>query len=271
MSNLYAEAVEPYIYCKASNTKNRKQAKLPIDRILANHLADLVATKIPKAPIFSMPHRFDVAGMLRDDLADARRMWLDEAADDLERREREQSDFLLEENDRGQKLDFHALRHTSGAWLTMQGASPQMVQKAMRHSTITLSMETYGHLSPAEEAKAAKSMSKLLAPKPTQTEVAKATGTDDRVIPIKGKTSVPKLQQILQQSECDTQQERAKGCGKEKKKSTRRKSRNPKQDATLSDHIRSKSERRTRDSNPQPLAGHLISSQAASQFAYPPG
>ncbi len=28
--------------------------------------------------------------------------------------------------------------------------------------------------------------------------------------------------------------------------------------------------RRTRDSNPQPLAGHLISSQAASQFAYPP-
>ena len=29
-------------------------------------------------------------------------------------------------------------------------------------------------------------------------------------------------------------------------------------------------ERRAGDSNPQPLAGHLISSQAASQFAYPP-
>jgi hypothetical protein len=28
--------------------------------------------------------------------------------------------------------------------------------------------------------------------------------------------------------------------------------------------------RRAWDSNPQPLAGHLISSQAASQFAYPP-
>ena len=29
-------------------------------------------------------------------------------------------------------------------------------------------------------------------------------------------------------------------------------------------------ERRAWDSNPQPLAGHLISSQGASQFAYPP-
>ncbi len=29
-------------------------------------------------------------------------------------------------------------------------------------------------------------------------------------------------------------------------------------------------QRRARESNPQPLAGHLISSQAASQFAYPP-
>ena len=30
-------------------------------------------------------------------------------------------------------------------------------------------------------------------------------------------------------------------------------------------------QRRAGDSNPQPLAGHLISSQAAGQFAYPPG
>ena len=30
------------------------------------------------------------------------------------------------------------------------------------------------------------------------------------------------------------------------------------------------SRRRAWDSNPQPLAGHLISSQAAGQFAYPP-
>ena len=30
-------------------------------------------------------------------------------------------------------------------------------------------------------------------------------------------------------------------------------------------------QRRAWDSNPQPLSGHLISSQAAGQFAYPPG
>ena len=31
-----------------------------------------------------------------------------------------------------------------------------------------------------------------------------------------------------------------------------------------------KKKRRARDSNPQPVARHLISSEAASQFAYPP-
>ncbi|MBX3436801.1 MAG: tyrosine-type recombinase/integrase [Planctomycetaceae bacterium] len=65
---------------------------------------------------------------------------------------REKSDFLEAENHEGEKLDFHALRHTCGAWLAMTGAHPKSIQSVMRHSNISLTMDTYGHLFPGQEA-----------------------------------------------------------------------------------------------------------------------
>ena len=40
---------------------------------------------------------------------------------------REQSDFLADVNHEGERLDFHSLRHTCGAWLAMTGAHPKAV------------------------------------------------------------------------------------------------------------------------------------------------
>ena len=57
-------------------------------------------------------------------------------------------------NHEGEVLDFHALRHTCGAWMAMAGAHSKTVQTVMRHSTITLTMDTYGHLFPGQEADA---------------------------------------------------------------------------------------------------------------------
>ena len=59
---------------------------------------------------------------------------------------REKSDFRMEKNHDGQILDFHGLRHTCGAWLAKTGAHPKAVQVVMRHSSITLTMDTYGYL-----------------------------------------------------------------------------------------------------------------------------
>ena len=52
----------------------------------------------------------------------------------------------------GRVADFHSLRHTTGAWATIVGASPKAIQTLMRHSTITLTLDTYGHLLPDEAA-----------------------------------------------------------------------------------------------------------------------
>jgi len=123
-----------------------------------------------------MPDNSDVAPMLRADLADARQAWLDDAGKaPKEYARREQSDFLLEANFEGEVLDIHALRHTCGAWLAMAGAHPKTVQTVMRHSSITLTMDTYGHLFQGQEADAISRLPEMLGKGPRHSP---ATGTD---------------------------------------------------------------------------------------------
>jgi integrase len=69
----------------------------------------------------------------------------------------------LDTNHSGEVFDFHGLRHTCGAWLALTGAHPKVVQTVMRHSTITLTMDTYGHLFPGQEAEAIGRLQGLLA------------------------------------------------------------------------------------------------------------
>jgi hypothetical protein len=118
--------------------------------------------------------------MLRADLAAARRAWLKEALNNLEEYlRREESDFLRPENHEGESLDFHCLRHTCGAWLAMTGVHPKVVQTVLRHSTITLTMDTYGHLFPGQEADAVARMRGIM--NPDLPEVMRATGTDGAI------------------------------------------------------------------------------------------
>ena len=68
------------------------------------------------------------------------------------------------------------LRHTCGAWLAMTGTHPKVMQQAMRHQSIGLTMDTYGHLFPGQEADAVDGLQDLLA---GPSEALAATGTDD--------------------------------------------------------------------------------------------
>ena len=151
----YLESEKPYVICKAGTAKNKKEAKQYILAELAGQLKDHIALKAPQSPVFQMPHETDVVRQLRADLAQARRNWLEAAkSDPAERLRREESDFLCETNHGGERLDFHSLRHTCGAWLSMKGEHPKVVQTVMRHQSITLTMDTYGHLFPGQTADA---------------------------------------------------------------------------------------------------------------------
>ena len=223
------DAESSYVTCKAGSTKNRDFARQYIQPELAAVLRALVATK----PVFSMPDRMVVAEMLRADLSEARRMWLKDSWNDPdERMRREQSDFLLATDQEGEHLDFHSLRHTCGAWMAMTGAHPKVVQTVMRHGSTTLTMDTYGHLFPGQEADAIAGMRVMLTGPPT---TLRAAGTDDE--------AAAKAQHKAQQSGRETWPTRATGCDKQKADQKRRADQTPSpkplQIADLSDGVRS--------------------------------
>jgi len=158
---LYLDASPPFLTCQARCTKNKKPARQYVTGELASELRAWVAKKNSWEPVFSMPDPSDVAAMLKADLADARQAWLDAVSDPGDRRIREQADFLNVRNHAGQQLDFHALRHTCGAWLALAGNHPKVIQAVLRHSSITLTMDTYGHLFPGQEADAIAKLPRL--------------------------------------------------------------------------------------------------------------
>ncbi len=174
---LFLDNGQPFITCAARSTKNSKDCRQYIKRDLAGQLRDHIATKAPGAAVFAVPPKEDAAGMLRADLAIARAAWLDAGkADPQEHLRREQSDFLLPVNHEGEHFDFHALRHTCGAWLALAGAHPNVVKEIMRHSTITLTMDAYGHLFPGSEAAAIERLPDMVSGQPEGLKVADAAG-----------------------------------------------------------------------------------------------
>ena len=182
------DADKPYILLEARQTKNGKAARQYIRPELARDLAGYVARAMPGAAVFAMPRREHVAIMLRADLSAAREAWLAEAGIDAEERiKREGSDFLRAEDHDGRVLDFHALRHTCGAWAAIGGASPKAIQTLMRHSKITLTLDTYGHLLPDE---AAETVARMPSVEPLPLRL---TGTADAPAdaPLRAPTHIP--------------------------------------------------------------------------------
>ena len=104
-------------------------------------------------------------------------------------------------NHDGERLDFHSLRNTCGAWAAMTGEHPNAVKAVMRHSTITLTMDTYGHLFPGQEADTVARLPGML---PGKTEALKATGTMDR--------GANERQQYRQQPQHETMRVNATDC-----------------------------------------------------------
>ncbi|HRY69807.1 MAG TPA: tyrosine-type recombinase/integrase [Phycisphaerae bacterium] len=74
-------------------------------------------------------------------------------------------------------MDFHSLRHTCGAWSAMTGAHPKAVQSLMRHSSITLTMDTYGHLFPGQEAETVARFPAMLGDQPHELRATSTYGS----------------------------------------------------------------------------------------------
>jgi len=143
---------ESVVKVDRSATKNSKGAIIPLRDATAHLLATHLHHKTPSAKAFNVPSSLETADMLRADLADA----------SIEFR-----------NEAGEVLDFHALRHTCGSWLAAAGVHPKIIQRIMRHSTITLTMDRYTHAFKADESAAVAKLPSL----EVASKAVAATGT----------------------------------------------------------------------------------------------
>ena len=139
----------PQVRLRAASAKNRKEPPpLPLRAALAKRLRAHFAKKLPEAAAFSAPGGLHAAGVIREDMADARAEWIAAGATPEERAERARSDFLAPVDHRGRVADFHALRATTATWLAEAGVSPYAMQQLMRHADIKTTMAHYAKVRP---------------------------------------------------------------------------------------------------------------------------
>ena len=154
--------------------KNRETRLIPLKSATAKRLREYFVDKVPAAPAFRLPPIYDTADMLRNDLAVARRTWIDEGPTAEERARRHQSDFLAPVDAEGRKVDFHCLRTTGATWLDVGGVAPSIAKNVTGHRAESTLQRHYQHASRADTRRAVDVLPDI---DPTS---AVATGTDDQ-------------------------------------------------------------------------------------------
>lgn len=131
---------------EAGYSKHRREDLVPLHPEVANWLTAWVEEKgiDSKTILFPVANR-KTAKMMKQDLGAARKVWINEASDEGERKRREETDFLKYENDAGLYADFHSNRHTFLTALGRMGVSPKVAQTLARHSDVKLTMGIYTH------------------------------------------------------------------------------------------------------------------------------
>lgn len=118
--HLRLDAATPHVTLEGRHTKNRQDAALPIPATLAAQLRAATAGRAPTDAVFRVPARTGDA--IKADLKRAGLPDVDAA---------------------GRVFDFHSLRQCTATLLALAGVHPKVMQQMLRHSTPTLTLNTY--------------------------------------------------------------------------------------------------------------------------------
>ncbi len=159
--------VTPFVIIQAANSKNKKESTLPLQQELATDIKEYFHENLalPNSPAFSGMNIGRGAQMIKQDFDAAGIEW--------------------QEDDNGEILDFHSLRHTFGTMLAKAKTHPKTAQELMRHSDINLTMGLYTHTLLVDKAEA----TALLPAFVPNLQKNISTGTDDSCISIDNKTT----------------------------------------------------------------------------------
>jgi integrase len=247
------DAAPPTVTVEAGYSKRRRRDVQPLPVALTEPLQKWLAGFGSGDHVFkAIPG--GTARMLRADLEAARGEWLEEAGEDkAERARREESDFLQYENRLGHVADFHSLRVLFISRVVAGGARVNEAQTLARHSTPELTFNTYAKTALHDVAGAVAGLGDLLTEQPRRSEPRqmKATGTDGK--PDLNPNGVHQ----------DVHKHQARGGSKRHDPALSVVCDDPRPkglDDSKPLETKAKTKRRARDSNPQPITRHLISS-----------
>jgi len=175
VSSFDLDADTPTVTVEAGYSKHRHEDVQPIPMNIVDALRDYLRDRTD-GRAFPMPVSDQGSKIVRFDLWNARKTyWREVRGDRSELRQRIRSGLLAREDAQGRVVDFHALRHSFVSALAQGGVHPKTAQMLARHSTITLTMDRYTHISSASQVQALDALPDLDA---VETEDLAATGTD---------------------------------------------------------------------------------------------
>ncbi len=251
-SSFGLDAEPPTVTVEAAHSKRRRTDCQPIRQDLSEVLRLWLQDRpAGERPFTKLPR--DTARMLRGDLKAAGIPYTD---------------------DDGRVVDFHSLRHTYISGIVASGASVKVAQELARHSTPTLTIGRYSHARLHDLQGALDGLPGLTPTDRTsepQRQQLQATGTDDYMTASSEQSSGLKWAHFGAQLDGETCQNVASGGETEKPDSLAGAEKNADADRRKvlplntfgndSTPVASDGrKRRARDSNPQSLSGHLISS-----------
>ncbi len=143
------------IRVRATNAKNRREARLPLRPATATVLRDRIGKALPMARVFELYRWWPAATAIRDDLALA---------------------WIAYRDDAGRVVDFHSLRVTYATNLARSRVPLQLAQRLMRHSDLRPTSSIYTVLNSDDEREAVAALPDLDVAPP---DVVRATGTED--------------------------------------------------------------------------------------------
>ncbi len=159
----------PTVTCAASYSKNRKEAVQPLPLSLIPSLNEWLDRQPMSKKLWPGTWTEKAAEMIALDAKATRE-------DCIRRLGSVKDDFLAIVNTDGQKLDFHALRHSYVTWIVKSGCNVRNAQMLARHSDVKLTLGVYSHVGLHDLASAVDQLPNFSMEH--KIEYQRATGTD---------------------------------------------------------------------------------------------
>ncbi|MCA9028792.1 MAG: tyrosine-type recombinase/integrase [Planctomycetaceae bacterium] len=137
----------PSVTIHAADEKSRRGDVLPLHPEIVHLLRPVIKSLEQNERLWpgTWAERRHGNKMMRHDLDAARAAWLDDAETKADRDVRDRTDVLCYRDNDGKQADFHTLRHTFLSRLGRFGASPKVMQRLARHTSVELMLGRYTH------------------------------------------------------------------------------------------------------------------------------